>query len=133
MVRGPLRLAQIAFACVCTTAFGLLVVPDVNMIPKGSIGSTVRPGHAAASPRSSSNVVASSRAAPAPIVTTHPSPSPHSATCDANYASVIAPTHFVCSAKYATSDGTERVLVVTATAPTVAQASHERSISGQLS
>ena len=39
MLRGPMRLAQTALACVCTTAFGRLVVPDVNMIPKGSIGS----------------------------------------------------------------------------------------------
>ena len=42
MLRGPVRLAQIALAWVCTTAFGRLVVPDVNMIPNGSIGSGVR-------------------------------------------------------------------------------------------
>src|SRR4051812_25158011 len=122
MVRGPLRLAQIAFACVCTTALGLLVVPDVNIIPKGSIGSIARPGHAVASPCSEWKVVESLRAAPSPIVTTQRSASPHSAMWSANFASVIAPTHFVWPAKYATSEGAERVFVVTATAPTVAHA-----------
>ena len=39
MLRGPIRLAQTALACVCTTALGLFVVPDVNMIPNGRSGS----------------------------------------------------------------------------------------------
>jgi hypothetical protein len=50
MLRGPVRLAQMALAWVCTTALGLLVVPEVNMMQKGSIGSTGRPGQFAASP-----------------------------------------------------------------------------------
>ena len=49
MLRGPMRLAQTALACVCTTALGRLVVPDVNMIPNGSIGSAGRGVHSAAS------------------------------------------------------------------------------------
>src|SRR5437773_11145988 len=49
MLRGPVRLAQIALACVCTTALGRLVVPDVNMIPNGSIGSGARGVQSAAS------------------------------------------------------------------------------------
>ena len=54
MLRGPSRLAHTALAWVCTTALGLLVVPDVNMMPNGSSGSAGRPGHAEASPNSSS-------------------------------------------------------------------------------
>ena len=44
MLSGPTRLAQIALAWVCTTALGRDVVPEVNMIPTGSIGSAGRPG-----------------------------------------------------------------------------------------
>ena len=61
MLRGPMRLAHTAFACVCTTAFGLLVVPEVNMIPNGRSGSIARPGHDAASPRRSSNEMVGAR------------------------------------------------------------------------
>ena len=50
-----MRLAHTAFACVCTTALGLLVVPDVNMIPNGASARSARPAHEAASPRRSSN------------------------------------------------------------------------------
>ena len=50
MLRGPVRLAQIALAWVWTTAFSRLVVPEVNMIPKGSIGSGSRPDQSPASP-----------------------------------------------------------------------------------
>ena len=39
MLTGPLRDAQTALACVWTTAFGREVVPEVNMMPAGSIGS----------------------------------------------------------------------------------------------
>ena len=50
MLRGPMRLAHTALAWVCTTAFGRLVVPEVNMIPKGSIGSAGRGVQSSAAP-----------------------------------------------------------------------------------
>ena len=47
MLAGPMRLAQSAFAWVWTTALGREVVPDVNMMPAGAIGSAGRAGSAA--------------------------------------------------------------------------------------
>ena len=44
MLFGPTGSAQIALAWVCTTALGREVVPEVYMIPTGSIGSVGRPG-----------------------------------------------------------------------------------------
>src|SRR5207244_2364904 len=70
--QGPVRLAQIALACVCTTAFGRLVVPDVNMIPNGNIGSAGRGVQSSASPESPSKVskpwAASSAVAGSPLL-----------------------------------------------------------------
>ena len=63
MLRGPMRLAQTALAWVWTTAFGLLVVPEVNMIPNGRSGSIARPVHDAPSPRRSSNAMVGVRLA----------------------------------------------------------------------
>jgi hypothetical protein len=42
MLSGPTRVPHSVLACVCTTAFGRDVVPEVNMIPTGSIGSAGR-------------------------------------------------------------------------------------------
>ena len=50
MLLGPTRLAQMALAWVCTTALGREVVPEVYMIPTGSIGSAGRPGKPSSSP-----------------------------------------------------------------------------------
>ena len=52
MLRGPVRLAHTALAWVWTTALGRLVVPEVNMIPNGSIGSAGRPAQSASSANS---------------------------------------------------------------------------------
>ena len=52
MLLGPTWLAQSALAWVCTTAFGREVVPDVNMMPTGAIGSAGRSGQSASSPKS---------------------------------------------------------------------------------
>src|SRR4051812_28246058 len=132
MLRGPRRLAQIALACVCTTAFGRFVVPDVNMIPNGSIGSAGRPAHAddSAANRSSNRSVPPS---PSPVTAIHFSVGAASTTIDANCGWVIAATHWALLAKNAISLVTDLVLVVTATAPRVAQARKARTISGQFS
>ena len=50
MLVGPTLAAQRALAWVCTTAFGREVVPDVNMMPTGAIGSAGRSGQSASSP-----------------------------------------------------------------------------------
>ena len=72
MLRGPVRLAQIALAWVCTTALGRLVVPDVNMIPNGSMGSVARPAQSPASAKSDPNAsnpwAASSAVAGSPLL-----------------------------------------------------------------
>jgi hypothetical protein len=56
-----------------------------------------------------------------------------SATAAAKRASTTAATQPVWPAKYEISAATERVFVVTATAPSVAHASQARSISGEFS
>ncbi len=63
----------------------------------------------------------------------HFSAAPASRTRSSSSAWVMAATHEVFSTNQAISEATERVLVVTATAPTVAQASQASTISGQLS
>ena len=58
---------------------------------------------------------------------------PASVTRSTNSGWVMAATHWAFSTKYAISAATDLVLVVTPTAPTVAQASQARTISGQFS
>src|SRR3954467_5897677 len=138
MLRGPVRLAQIGLACVCTTAFGRLVVPDVNMIPNGSIGSGARGAKSAASPKRESNAskpcAASSALAGSPLLSPvtaiHFNAGAAAATLAAYCGCVIAATAPTCSAKYVTSAPTDLVFVVTATAPSVAQARNDSTISG---
>ena len=93
-----MRLAQIALAWVCTTALGLLVVPDVNMIPKGSIGSTARPVQASAS---TEQVVERGRSASSVAAVSSLSSEARaaSATRSANSGWVMAATHWAFSAK----------------------------------
>jgi hypothetical protein len=107
MLRGPSRLAHTALACVCTTAFGRLVVPDVNMIPNGSIGSGARPGQLDGSANNEENDVCScpacSAVAGSPLLSSvtaiHLSAGAASATIAANWGWVMAATAPVCSAK----------------------------------
>src|SRR4051812_36686780 len=99
MLRGPSRLAQIAFACVCTTALGRLVVPDVNMIPNGSIGSAGRPAHALGSAANSASNESNVSPAPSPVTAIHFNAGAASATMDANWGWVIAATHCALLAK----------------------------------
>src|SRR4051812_44280913 len=124
MLRGPRRLAQIALACVCTTALGRFVVPDVNMIPNGSIGSIARPRHAdgSATKRSSNRSYAGrsypgrlSGAGPslASVTAIHFSAGAASATISAYCGWVIAATHCALLAKNAISLVTDFVFVVT--------------------
>src|SRR6202161_705619 len=47
---GPTRAAHSALAWVCTTALGREVVPEVNTMPAGAIGSGGRCGQSASSP-----------------------------------------------------------------------------------
>src|ERR1700722_4439696 len=47
---GPTRAAHSALAWVCTTALGREVVPEVNTMPAGAIGSVGRCGQSASSP-----------------------------------------------------------------------------------
>ncbi len=75
MLRGPMRLAQIALAWVWTTALGRLVVPDVNMMPNGSIGSMGRGVHEPGSPASSAYGIRTG-APPGAAASAGPSPSP---------------------------------------------------------
>jgi hypothetical protein len=144
MLSGPTREAQITFACVCTTAFGRDVVPEVNMIPTGSIGSAARSGSAAPSPTSSANAI---RSAPPSARARGCAGSPLSssvtaihfrclacaATRSAYCGCATAATHFAWLAKYSTSGPALLVLVVTATAPSSAHPYHASTISGQLS
>lgn len=107
MLRGPVRLAQIALACVCTTAFGRLVVPDVNMIPNGSIGSVARAVNSGAPPTSVSNAskpcAASAADAGSPLLSSvtaiHFRAGAAAATIAAYCGWVMAATAPVCSAK----------------------------------
>src|SRR5207237_763475 len=127
MLRGPVRLAQIALACVCTTALGLLVVPDVNMIPNGTSGSMSRPPHSLTSPsndaKGSQPWLRWSSEAGSPelssVTAIHFKPGPASTTIAAYCGCVIAATHCALSTKYAISAATDFVLVVTPTAPSV--------------
>src|SRR6478735_3144946 len=145
MLSGPTRVDQITLACVWTTALGRDVVPEVNMIPTGSIGSAARSGKDAPSPWRSAKGIRS-----APIVVGSASAfgaSPLSstvtaihfrfwalaATISAYCGWVIAATQRVWLAKYSTSGPALLVLVVTATAPSRAQANQLSTISGQLS
>jgi hypothetical protein len=144
MLSGPTREAQITFACVCTTAFGRDVVPEVNMMPTGSIGSAGRSGSAAASPTSSANAI---RSAPpsnrargeagsplsSSVTAIHFRCFACSATSSACCGWVMAATQRACAAKYSTSGPALFVLVVTATAPSSAQPYQASTISGQLS
>src|SRR5262245_40951393 len=134
MLRGPRRLAQIAFAWVCTTAFGRLVVPDVNMIPNGSMGSAGRPAQADGSAANSeSNASNEPPSAPSPVTAIHFRAGAASATIDANWGWVIAAMHCALLAKNAISLVTDLVFVVTATAPRVAQARKLSTMSGVFS
>src|SRR5581483_11089011 len=141
MFDGPTRPAHSAFACVCTTAFGRDVVPDVNMIPAGSIGSGARVGAASGSSNRSSNATnrppcASVDAGSPPssaVTAIHCRRGPAEATSGAYRGWVTAATQSACSTKYVISASTLRVFVVTPTAPMVAHAYQARTISGQLS
>src|SRR5690606_10909747 len=133
MLSGPTRDDQITLAWVCTTAFGRDVVPEVNMIPTGSIGSAGRAGSAAPSPVSSAK---GKRSAPTPdgsagsgasplssaVTAIHFTPDALAATSSTYWGWVIAATQRVWAAKYSTSGPALLVLVVTATAPSRAQA-----------
>ncbi len=107
MFTGPTRPAHRALACVWTTALGREVVPEVNMIPAGSIGSAGRSGRASPSPNSVSKPSwpwsSCSGGAGSPLLssvtTIHCSPGALCATIPASCGWVIAPTHRVCSAK----------------------------------
>ncbi len=111
MLRGPVRLAQTALACVCTTALGRLVVPEVNMIPNGSMGSIGRRPSAAPEALVSANrpskaskptpVQPSAGASPpsSSVTAIHFRPRAASATMAANCGWVMAATAPVCSAK----------------------------------
>ncbi len=104
-----MRLAQIAFACVCTTAFGRLVVPDVNMMPKGSIGSASRGANVFASPNRASKrsqaslAVRSSSLGASPLLLSVTAiqrrPGAAFASMPTKAGWVIAATARVCSAK----------------------------------
>src|ERR1700730_12459186 len=141
MLRGPVRLAQMALAWVWTTALGRLVVPDVNMIPNGSMGTGARSTQWAASPKRVSNAskpwADSSVVGGSPLLSSvtaiHFNAGAAATTIAAYCGCVIAATAPVCSAKYVTSAPTDLVFVVTATAPSVAQASQDNTISGQFS
>lgn len=102
-MRGPVRLAQMALACVCTTALGLLVVPEVNMIPNGSIGSTARPAHASASSANRSAKATTSAtgasASTGSVTAIQRRSAPASATRAANSGWVMAATHCALSTK----------------------------------
>ena len=95
--------AHSALAWVCTTAFGFDVVPEVKRMPAGSIGSASRTGASATSPSSEANEsrpwASSSSVAGTPelssVTTIQPRSGPASATSDANFGWVIAPTQFV--------------------------------------
>jgi len=101
------RSAQIALACVWTTAFGRLVVPDVNMIPNGSIGSGARGVQSPTSAKSASNAsnpwADSSAAAGSPLLSAvtaiHFNAGAAAATIAAYCGWVMAATAPVCSAK----------------------------------
>ena len=104
---GPVRLAQIALACVCTTAFGRLVVPEVNMIPNGSIGSGARGVQSPASANRASNAskpwASSSSVAGSPLLSSvtaiHFNAGAAAAIIAAYCGWVIAAMAPVCSAK----------------------------------
>ena len=139
MLVGPTRAAHSALAWVCTTAFGCDVVPDVNRIPTGAIGSGVRTGASSGDPTSESN--GANRSSPEPGASPVSSPAtaiqdrsgPAAATRGANDAWVTAATQPVFAMKNSSSAWTDRVLVVTPTAPTTAHAYQASTISGQLS
>src|SRR5665213_36224 len=107
MLRDPSRLAQMALAWVWTTALGLLVVPDVNMIPNGRSGSAGRPGQASASPNRSSKEsrlspdrsAAVGSSASSPVTATHWRSGPAATTIDAYLGWVMAATHWDLSMK----------------------------------
>src|SRR5690606_38586239 len=139
MLVGFTLAAHRAFAWVCTTALGFEVVPEVNRMPAGSIGSAGRPSKASGSPISvskgpwpSSGVASGGAPESSSVTTTHPRSGPASATSAAYCGWVIAPTQPVWEMKYSTSAATLRVLVVTATAPTRAHAYQAMTASGQL-
>ena len=103
MLVGLTFAAHNMLAWVCTTAFGLEVVPEVNMMPAGSNGSAGRCGASAGSPNSESNdsqpwasssSVGTLSELPS-VTTTQPRSGPASATRAANLGWVIAPTHCV--------------------------------------
>ena len=132
MLSGPTRDAQITLACVCTTAFGREVVPEVNMIPTGSIGSAGRSGSAAPSPRevrerdplappSRSCAPAAGSPLSSAVTTIHFRCFAFAATSATYCGCVIAATQRAWPAKYSISGPALCVLVVTPTAPSRAQ------------
>jgi len=98
-VRGPVRLDQTALAWVWTTAFGRLVVPEVNMMPNGNIGSTARPAHAEASSANRSAKAMRSPSTGPSVTAIQRRSGPASATRSTNSGWVIAATHRACSTK----------------------------------
>ena len=141
MLAGLTFAAHSTFPWVCTTALGLDVVPEVNMIPTGRRGSGLRAGTAAASPKSDSKSSkpwsSCSGVAGSPelssVTTTQDSSGPASATTAANWGWVMAATAPECWMKYSISAATLRMLVVTVIPPRRATAYQAMTASGQLS
>ncbi len=113
----------------------------MKRIPTGAMGSGSRSTRSPASPRRVANGStppnAGAGAAGSPlssaVTTIQPRSGPDSWTSEAYWGCVTAPTHPVLAMKNSSSARTDRVLVVTPTAPTVAHAYQASTISGQLS
>jgi hypothetical protein len=145
MFSGPILDDQITLPWVCTTAFGRDVVPDVNMIPTGNIGSATRVGSDEPSAKRSANGMIGGPLIPETSVTSDVSPLLSTVTarnfsCGALSATICAycgwvmpATHWVCAAKYSISGPALRVFVVTPTAPSIAHANQLSTCSGELS
>ena len=139
---ADVRAPHSALPCVHSTPLGRDVVPEVYCTEPCRHGSGSSLGRSAGSPSRLEKafsfpgrrlVGASPPSARCPVTASHLMRLACAATVSASSGCVIAATALQLSAKYSNSAPAERVLVVTATAPSLAQANQRNSISGELS